>query len=136
MFLSRWKLHKCATTRGVGGAGIPCPFLKVGKSALIWREKGPDSVFFWVKFSIQNVFLEYLRRKALFSRVLNEFFIEVLLFHKTSPALKSFWLHTWWQKRIRMVVSLHLLPCKSSMLMKENPHRKKGIFFYFRCFSG
>ena len=96
MFLSRWKFHKCATTRGLGEAGIPCPILKVEKSALIWREKGRDSVFFEVKFSIQNVFLEYLRRKALFSRVLNEFFIEVLLFHKTSPALKSFWLHTWW----------------------------------------
>ena len=47
-----------------GGGRPPLPFfLKIEKKALILGKKGPDSVVFWIKFSIQNVVLRVSRRK-------------------------------------------------------------------------
>ena len=41
--------------RGRGGGGdLPCPFLKIKQSAPILGKKSSDSVYFWVKYSIQN----------------------------------------------------------------------------------
>ena len=46
-----------------GGGRLSCPFLKIEKSVLILGKKGPDSVYVWVKYSIQNVVLRVSRRK-------------------------------------------------------------------------
>ena len=74
---------RCAT-RGERGGGLPCLFLKIEKSALILGKKGPDSVYFWVKYSIQNVVLRVSRRKSPkfslrgpFSCVFEKLFIEM-----------------------------------------------------------
>ena len=41
-----------AQLRGEKGGGLPFPFLKIEKVALILGKKGPDSVHLWVKYSI------------------------------------------------------------------------------------
>ena len=51
---------RCVTRRGAGGGGLPSPFSKIGKSALICGKKCPDFGHLWVKFSF---FLRVSRRK-------------------------------------------------------------------------
>ena len=41
----------------------PLHFFENQKSALILGKKGPDSVHFWVKYSIQNIVVRVSRRK-------------------------------------------------------------------------
>ena len=48
----------------VRGGGLPCPFLKIEKSALILKKKGSNCVHPWAKSSIQNVVLRVSRRKS------------------------------------------------------------------------
>ena len=43
--------------------GLPFPFLKFEKSALILAKKGPNSVHLWITYAIQNVVLRVSRRK-------------------------------------------------------------------------
>ena len=43
--------------------GLPCPFLKFEKSALILAKKGPNSVHLWSTYSIQNLILRVSKRK-------------------------------------------------------------------------
>ena len=45
------------------GAGLPCPLLKIEKSAMILEKKAPDCVHLWVKFSIQTVVLRVFRSR-------------------------------------------------------------------------
>ena len=49
---------------GRRGGDLPCPFLKIEKSALILEKKGPNCVHPWVEFSIHNVVLRVSRRKS------------------------------------------------------------------------
>ena len=45
------------------GGGLPCPFLKIERSALNLEKRNPDCVHLCVKFSIQNIILRVSRRK-------------------------------------------------------------------------
>ena len=45
-------------------SGLPCPFLKIEKSALILEQKCPNCVHPWVESSFQNVILRVSRRKG------------------------------------------------------------------------
>ena len=82
------------TCRGERG-GLPSPFFENRKKCPDFWKKGPDCVYLWVKFSIQNVVLRVSRRKnskmfpcgASFSGVFDEIFIEVPKFHKSPPPL-------------------------------------------------
>ena len=64
------------------------------KKALVLGKKSRGCVHLWVKFCIQNIVLGVSRRKnskifpcgAFYSCVFNKMFIEVPLFHETSPA--------------------------------------------------
>ena len=61
-----WSEH-CASIQGYLGIfndigaysftlkGLPCPFLKIEKNALIFGKKDPDCAHLWDKFCIQNV---------------------------------------------------------------------------------
>ena len=70
---------------GAEEAGLPCPFWKIEKNALILGKKSLDSVYFWVKYPIQDVVLRVSRRKGSkiflvgpFSLCFIKVFIEVL----------------------------------------------------------
>ena len=81
------------------GGGLLCLFWKSKKVPWFW-EKGPDCIHLCVKFSIQNVVLKVSKEKnskifpcgAFFSCVFDEMFFKVPKFHKTTSALKNFWL--------------------------------------------
>ena len=61
-FFCIWSIKSDAQLE-VKGGGLSCPFLKIEKCGLILKKKGPDSVYLWVKFSIQNLVLRVSRRK-------------------------------------------------------------------------
>ena len=60
-------LLRCITRgregEGVRGGGLPYPFSKIGKSALICGKTCPDWGHLWVKFSFKMQFLRVSRRK-------------------------------------------------------------------------
>ena len=74
-----YKNVKCQVRRSTRGGGLPCPFLKIKKSALILEKKCPDCVHPQVKFAIQNVVLRVSKRKnsKIFSCV--AFFLDFLI---------------------------------------------------------
>ena len=85
---------------GKVGEVSPTHFWRSKKVPSFWR-KGLDSAHLRIKCSIQNVIFGASRRKNpkvfpqlafLFLSVFNEIFIEVPLFHETSPALKNLFL--------------------------------------------
>ena len=57
-------LHLQARNEGEEGGGLPCPFLKIEKVALILEKKDPNCVHPWVESPIQNVVLKVSRRKS------------------------------------------------------------------------
>ena len=65
-------------TRGKGG-GLPCPFLKIKKSALILEKICPDCVYPCVKFAIQNVILRVSKRKNSKNFPCRAFFLDFLI---------------------------------------------------------
>lgn len=62
--------------RATSGKGLPSPFLKIEKRALILKKKGSDCDLLWIKFSIRNVVLRVPEKKPFF--FFEEMFIEVL----------------------------------------------------------
>ena len=64
---------------GRSGGELPCPFLKIKKSALILEKKCPDCVHPQVKFAIQNVVLRVSKRKNYKIFPCGDFFLDFLI---------------------------------------------------------
>ena len=98
--------------------GLPYPFLKFEKSALILAKKGPHSVHLWSTYSIQNLILRVSKRKnskiflrACFFLVLyTNFLSKCPNSAKQSPVLKNFWLRICcpllWQEKFVLHLSI------------------------------
>ena len=71
--------YQARNQRGGGGGGLPCPFLKIKKSALILEKKCPDCVYPQVKFAIQNVVLRVSKRKNFKNFPCGAFFLGFLI---------------------------------------------------------
>ena len=94
-------IHISGTHLRVEGGDLPCPFLKIGKSASIFGKKALIVSILGLNIPIFKV-LRLSRGKsskifpcgAFFSCVFDERFMvsKVPQFHKNSPALKNLWL--------------------------------------------